>query len=109
PPAERETLGRAAQVGQSVRRVDAVSKVTGEWVFGADFRLPGMLHGKAVRSPFPHARVVHIDLEPARRVPGVRVVVTGKGAPYLHGSALPPPPFPARGRGAPPGRPAGPP
>jgi CO/xanthine dehydrogenase Mo-binding subunit len=93
PPAELETLGRAAQVGQSVRRVDAVSKVTGEWVFGADFRLPGMLHGKAVRSPFPHARVVHIDLEPARRVPGVRAVVTGKDAPYVHGSAIRDEPF----------------
>src|SRR2546426_8909949 len=91
--ARLETIRRAAQVGQSVRRVEAVAKFTGEWVFGVDFRLPGMLHGKAVRSPYPHARDVHVDLEPARRVPGVRAVVTGKDAPYVHGSAIRDEPF----------------
>ena len=46
-----------------------------------------------MRSPYPHARVVHVDLEPARRVPGVRAVVTGKDAPYVHGSAIRDEPF----------------
>src|SRR5262249_8530510 len=49
--------------------------------------------------PFPHARVVHIDLEPARRVPGVRAVVTGKDAPDVHGSAIPDEPFLAGSEG----------
>ena len=88
-----ETLHRAAQVGRSVRRVDAVAKVTGEWIFGADYQAPGLLHGKAVRSPYPHARVLYVDLEAARRVPGVRAAVLGKDAPYVHGSAIRDEPF----------------
>lgn len=92
-----ETLRRAVHVGQSAKRVDAVSKVSGEWVYGVDFRLPGMLHGRAVRSPYAHARVAHVDVEPARRVPGVRAVVSGKDAPWVHGSAFRDEPFLARG------------
>ena len=47
-----ETIRRAAQVGQSVRRVDAVAKVTGEWVFGVDdaCRIPLAPHGPVLHS-----------------------------------------------------------
>src|SRR5262245_51967531 len=82
------TLRRAAQVWRSVRRVDERVNVAGQWLYGADFRWPGMLHGRALRSPYPHARVLHVELAAARRVPGVRAVVTGKDAPYVHGSAI---------------------
>ncbi len=91
--AHLETIQRAAQVGQSVKRVDALAKVTGQWVYGAEYRVPGMLHGKAVRSPYPHARILHIDLSRARHVPGVRAAITGKDAPYIHGSAIRDEPF----------------
>jgi carbon-monoxide dehydrogenase large subunit len=92
-----ETLRRTAWVGQSVRRVDARQKVCGQWVYGADHRVPGMLYGQALRAPYPHARVLDIDLTRARRVPGVRALVVGKDAPYVHGSAIRDEPFLAMG------------
>src|SRR2546428_10448306 len=40
--------------------------------------LPGMLWGKVLRSPFPHARIVHIDTSGASKLPGVHAVLTGR-------------------------------
>jgi CO/xanthine dehydrogenase Mo-binding subunit len=64
-------------VGTSVRRVDAVEKVTGRARYVTDLDLPGMLHAGLLRSPYPHARIVRIDTAAARAVPGVNAVVTG--------------------------------
>src|SRR5438552_1796807 len=55
------SMGKA--VGARVPRLDADGKVTGRAVFGADFALPGMLHGKILRSTEPHARIVAGDVE----------------------------------------------
>ncbi len=53
-----QRLPRAlTQVGRSLPRVDAAEKLRGEAVFVGDIRLPGMLHGKVLRSPLPHARI----------------------------------------------------
>jgi len=57
-------------------RVDAPAKVTGTAVYSYDVRLPGMLHGRILRSPYAHARVKHIDVSAAKRIAGVRAVVT---------------------------------
>jgi CO/xanthine dehydrogenase Mo-binding subunit len=65
-------------IGTRPIRHDGVDKVTGRANYGADFTLPGMLHGAVVRSPHAHARIVSIDTIDAERVPGVRAVVTGK-------------------------------
>jgi 4-hydroxybenzoyl-CoA reductase alpha subunit len=65
-------------VGKSIPRIDARSKVMGEAVFTADLKLPRMLVGKVLRSPFPHARIVHIETSKAAALKGVRAVVTGK-------------------------------
>ena len=48
-------------IGCSVPRVDALEKVTGRTVFGPDLKLPKMLYGKVLRSPLPHARILHVD------------------------------------------------
>jgi carbon-monoxide dehydrogenase large subunit len=80
-------------VGRRVPRVDAVEKVTGTAVYGSDVSLPGMLHGAVLRSPYPHARIVAIDVSAARRAPGVQVVVTGADFPHLFGSAVKDQPF----------------
>jgi carbon-monoxide dehydrogenase large subunit len=93
-----EAITRAVHVGQSVRRLDALQKVTGQWVYGSDHQLPGMLFGKAVRSPHPHARILNVDIGRARRLTGVRAVVTGKDVPYVHGSAVRDEPFLAVGK-----------
>ena len=63
-------------VGQRVNRVEEYEKATGEAKYIADIVLPGMLHGKILRSPYPHARILNIDTSKAERLPGVRAVVT---------------------------------
>jgi CO/xanthine dehydrogenase Mo-binding subunit len=64
-------------VGQSVRRVDAVEKVTGRARYASDLVRPGMLHARLLRSPYPHARLVRVDGTAARAAAGVQAVVTG--------------------------------
>jgi len=59
-------------------KIDSVGKATGEAKFTADLRLPRMLHGKVLRSPYPHARILSIDTTEAAKLPGVRAVVTGR-------------------------------
>src|SRR5215471_13837771 len=65
-------------VGKRPVRHDGVDKVTGRAAFGADFSLPGMLHGAVLRSPHAHARIVSIDTTAAEALPGVKAVVTGR-------------------------------
>ncbi|HEY3302065.1 MAG TPA: xanthine dehydrogenase family protein molybdopterin-binding subunit [Candidatus Binatia bacterium] len=65
-------------VGQSVARVDGVEKVTGRAKFTGDLVIPGMLHGKILRSPFPHARIRSIDASQAEALPGVAAVLTAR-------------------------------
>jgi CO/xanthine dehydrogenase Mo-binding subunit len=74
-------------VGESVPRIDSSEKVTGRAEFASDVNLPGMLHAKVLRSPFPHAKIVRIDTSKVRRLPGVRCVVTNKDAPQVRTGA----------------------
>ena len=60
-----------------MRRVDAGEKLRGEAQFVGDIVVPGMLHGKVLRSPVPHARIVSIDTSEAVAMPGVVAVLTG--------------------------------
>ena len=68
-------------VGQSVTRGEGPDKVSGKATYAADVLLPGMLAGKALRSPYPHARIVKIDVSRALNVPGVHAVITGQDLP----------------------------
>lgn len=70
-------------VGRDVPAKDAVEKVTGALKYAVNFGLPGMLYGKIVRSPHPHARVLRIDTTKAEALPGVVAVVTHHDAPGL--------------------------
>jgi CO/xanthine dehydrogenase Mo-binding subunit/aerobic-type carbon monoxide dehydrogenase small subunit (CoxS/CutS family) len=63
-------------VGRSVPRVDALEKVTGRARYVTDMELPGMLHVKLLRSPYPHAKIVRVDVTRARAAAGVRAAVT---------------------------------
>jgi CO/xanthine dehydrogenase Mo-binding subunit len=74
------TLGPRV-VGKSLPRMDGAGKVTGTAVYAADFALPGMLVGKVFRSTEPHARIVRVDTARARRLPGVRAVITAADVP----------------------------
>ena len=64
-------------VGQRTIRPDGEEKVTGKARFGADFSQPGMLWGKVLRSPHPHARILSIDASRAEALTGVKAVITG--------------------------------
>lgn len=72
-------------VGGSTKRIDGEAKVTGTAVFVHDLNLPGMLHARLVTSPHPAARIVSIDIEKARAMPGVKAVLTGADLPYKLG------------------------
>ncbi len=69
-------------IGRPHWRVDGIGKVTGRARFGADLSLPGMLWGKVLLARRPHARIRSIDTDKARRVPGVRVVLTAADLPF---------------------------
>jgi 4-hydroxybenzoyl-CoA reductase subunit alpha len=64
-------------IGKRLPRVDALAKATGSAQYTDDMVLPGMLHGRMLRSPHPHARIVRIDASRARALPGVAAVITG--------------------------------
>src|SRR5262245_44493905 len=68
-------------VGTRPIRHDGVDKVTGRAAYGADFTMPGMLHGAVLRSPHAHARIASIDTAAAEAMPGVKAVITGKDIP----------------------------
>lgn len=60
---------------------DIISKVTGQAKYTEDFALPGMLEGRLLRSPHPHARIRRIDVAKAKALPGVVAVLTHRDAP----------------------------
>src|SRR5438094_315939 len=72
-------------IGKSFPRVDGGAKVTGQAVYADDVVLPRTLHCKFLRSPHPHARIISIDTSAARRIPGVKAVITGADLPVKFG------------------------
>ena len=68
-------------LGTRPPRFDAVDKVTGRALYGPDIHLPKMLHGKILRSPHAHARIVSIDTSEAEKMPGVKAVITHRDVP----------------------------
>src|SRR5262245_518721 len=72
-------------IGKALRKVDAVSKVTGTTKFADDLAFPRMLYCKLLRSTQPHARIVSIDTSAASKLPGVQAVLTGKDLPIPFG------------------------
>src|SRR5262247_782775 len=62
-------------LGTAVKRLDGPDKVTGRARYSYDINRPGMIYGKIVRSPHPHARVVSLDLSAAETAPGVKAVL----------------------------------
>lgn len=68
-------------LGTSVPQVTARAKVLGRAQYAGDIKVAGMLHGKVLRSPYPHARIVSIDVSAALALPGVKAVLTGADTP----------------------------
>ncbi|MDA4848541.1 xanthine dehydrogenase family protein molybdopterin-binding subunit [Hoeflea poritis] len=69
------------EIGTRPIRPDGVEKVTGSARFGDDFTLPGTLVGKILRSPHPHARLISVDTSNAKKIAGVKAIVTGSDFP----------------------------
>jgi 4-hydroxybenzoyl-CoA reductase alpha subunit len=70
-------------LGKPLPRLDSPGKVTGETKYLNDLTFPGMLYGKVLRSPHSHARIVSINTERARFLPGVRAVITAADTPQI--------------------------
>jgi 4-hydroxybenzoyl-CoA reductase subunit alpha len=91
PRQERSALSREeldarverqfAIIGERLARVDGMAKSTGRAVYTDDIALPGMLHGRILRSPHAHARILSIDTTEAEALDGVRAVITGADLP----------------------------
>lgn len=71
------------KIGQPLGRIEGPAKVTGEAKYTADVLLPGMIWGKVLRSPLPHAKIVSIDTQEAEQMPGILAVLTAKDLPDL--------------------------
>ncbi len=77
--------GNFRVIGTRPVRHDGLEKVTGQALYGADYSMPGMLHGKVLRSPHAHAVIKSINVEKAVRHPGVHAVITGADFPEVKG------------------------
>ncbi len=68
-------------VGRRVPRIDAPELASGRAVFTDDISFPGMLFGKILTSPHPHARILSIDTSRAEALEGVKAVLTAEDVP----------------------------
>jgi len=70
-------------VGENVKRIDTLGKVTGAAVYAADYNLPGTLFAKMKRSDIAHAKIKRIDTRRALAYPGVKAVLTHENVPRV--------------------------
>jgi CO/xanthine dehydrogenase Mo-binding subunit len=68
-------------IGAPVGRVEGAEKVSGAALYAADVTMPDTLWGKILRSPYPHARILRVDVAKAWSIEGVKAIVTGKDEP----------------------------
>ncbi|HEV2138198.1 MAG TPA: xanthine dehydrogenase family protein molybdopterin-binding subunit [Nitrososphaerales archaeon] len=80
---EKEEREGYSVIGHRVPKYDAIQKVTGRADYMFDLKLPGMLHGKILRSRHPHARILKIDKSRAEALPGVVAVITAADTPRI--------------------------
>src|SRR5437762_9736846 len=76
---------RFSVIGKPIAMVDAAQKTTGSGKYTDDLSLPGMLVGKILHSPYPHARIRSIDIIRAEKMDGVIAIAIGKDAPNTYG------------------------
>lgn len=70
-------------IGKRIPRIEGREKAIGQAQYADDLALPAMLYGKILRSPFPHARILGIDISRAARLPGVKAVITAEDTPKV--------------------------
>ena len=79
------SIGPHTVIGSPQRRIEGLDKSSGRATYTDDIVLPGMLHGKILRSPHPHARIVSVDTTDALAMEGVHAAVTGADMPVAYG------------------------
>jgi CO/xanthine dehydrogenase Mo-binding subunit len=88
-------MDHLSYIGKSVPRKDGPLKATGRAQYTVDISLPGMLIGKVLRSPHPHARILSIDTSQAEKLPGVKAVVTAADSLQIKHGFVETPRYPA--------------
>jgi len=78
-------MGEFSVIGKRNLKYDWFAKLTGAARYTDDLKLPRMIYGRLLRSPYPHARILHIDASRAQALPGVFAVVTGNELPVQYG------------------------
>jgi 4-hydroxybenzoyl-CoA reductase subunit alpha len=74
-------MGKYSVIGKNLPRRDDSLRAMGKAMYTSDLSLPGMLSGKILRSPYPHAKILNIDTKKAEKLSGVKKVITGKDTP----------------------------
>jgi 4-hydroxybenzoyl-CoA reductase subunit alpha len=74
-------MNKFSIVGKALPMIDAWEKVTGKAKYTDDLNLPMTLCGKILRSPYPHAKILNIDISKAKKLKGVKAIITGKDIP----------------------------
>src|SRR5664279_1192484 len=85
---EQRRMSDSSNAVMNFPRRDSGDKLRGRTRYTVDRGGPGMLHAALLRAETPSARVMRIDTSEARKMPGVRAIVTGKDAPRLHGIGI---------------------
>lgn len=67
-------------IGKRIPRIDGPVKAVGQAKYTTDINLPDMLVAKFLRSPLAHAKILNIDISKAKKIPGVKAIITGKDA-----------------------------
>ena len=70
-------------VGRRLPKLDTPDKATGRAIYTDDIVLPNMIYGKLLLSPVPHAKIKNINVDKAKKLPGVKVILTGKDVPDI--------------------------
>ena len=71
-------------IGRPFTRIDGRRKASGNAIYGPDIKMPGTLHAKFLASPYPHAKILHMDTKKAERLRGVKAVLTHKNVPQVN-------------------------
>ena len=87
---EQKRSAEYTVIGSRPIRHDGLDKVTGNARYGADVHLPGMIHGRILRSPHAHANIRSIDTSRAEAMPSVFAVATSADFPIIAEQALDP-------------------
>jgi 4-hydroxybenzoyl-CoA reductase alpha subunit len=90
-----EFVGEPDIIGKPLPRIDAIGKATGQARFTVDMAMPGMLHGKFLRSSHPHARILSIETGKAKRLKGVKAVITREDVAGIRYAFVDTPRYPA--------------